>query len=94
MCDSIVTKQKFDDRPHPPDAELPDAVRSLVRRLATGPTLAYGAMKAMLRSWASGGIAATEQVILELSMPAIASADANRALTSAVTALAAGTQRP
>ena len=76
------------------DADLPDAVNVLVSHLAAGPTIAYGAMKAMIRSWASGGIAATEQVILDLTAPAFSSNDAHRALVSAVEALAAGAPRP
>lgn len=77
-----------------PDAELDDVVAELTTHLVHGPTAAYKANKAMLRHAASAGVAATEEIIIDLSMPAVGSRDAHRAIVSAVTALASGQPRP
>ncbi|MFB2598668.1 enoyl-CoA hydratase/isomerase family protein [Herbiconiux sp. P17] len=77
-----------------PDDDLDHEIAELTEHLVHGPTAAYRANKAMLNRAATAGVSATEVVILDISMPAIASQDAHRALVSAVDALARGEARP
>ena len=44
--------------------------------MASGPTRAYATMRAMLKAWSNGGVAAADAVMLDLTMDLFSSADA------------------
>lgn len=77
-----------------PDDELLPAAREFVGRLATGPTRAHAAHKALLRTWELGGTAAADQAMFDLAMPLFETQDVTAGLRSAVDALKAGKPRP
>ncbi|MGP4015040.1 enoyl-CoA hydratase/isomerase family protein [Saccharopolyspora sp. 5N708] len=77
-----------------PDDELLEAARSFARRVAQGPTLAHGVHKALLRTWAQGGIAAADAALLDAAIPLFATEDVTNALPIARDALASGKPRP
>jgi enoyl-CoA hydratase/carnithine racemase len=77
-----------------PDAELLSAARELTARLAKGPTRAYAAHKALLRTWAESVVAAADNAMLDIAMPLFESDDVQRGIPSAVDALKAGRLRP
>lgn len=66
----------------------------LARMLADGPTQAYKAYKTLMRIWATGGIRAADEALVELSCPLLNTEDTQRALRSAKEALENGTERP
>jgi enoyl-CoA hydratase/carnithine racemase len=72
---------------------LPEATR-FAEKVAKGPTLAHGAHKALLRSWASGGVAVAEGILPDLYMPLLNSDDWKRGLKSGIAAYLSGTPRP
>ena len=76
------------------DNSLLTEATAFAREVATGATRAHAAHKALLRSWAVGGIAAADQVMFDVAMPLFESADAKTALASAVAAFQAGKPRP
>ena len=41
---------------------------ALVRRLAVGPTRSYAATRTLLKAWSSGGVAATDELMLDVAM--------------------------
>jgi hypothetical protein len=51
---------------------------TLVRQLATGPTRSYAATRALLKVWSSGGVAAADLVMLDVTMELFDGADAQR----------------
>jgi hypothetical protein len=71
----------------------PIATITLNNPPATGPTKAHAAHKA-LRIWALGGVQATDDALLDISMPLFDSEDTQRALHSAADSLAKGVRRP
>ncbi|MGW6358990.1 enoyl-CoA hydratase/isomerase family protein [Streptomyces sp. NPDC055092] len=77
-----------------PDSELLPEAEALARRAATGPTLAHAAHKALLRSWATGGIAAADRDLFDLSVPLFDTQDVRAGLESAAASLRAGRPRP
>jgi enoyl-CoA hydratase/carnithine racemase len=76
------------------DEDLLDEARAFVARLATGPTRAFAAHKALLRAWAHGGVAAADEIMFDIAMPVFDTQDATQAIVSAVEALKAGKPRP
>jgi len=76
------------------DAELAQQALAFARKIASGPTRAYAAHKALLRTWALGGVAAADQAMFDISMPLFETDDVKRGLKSAVDALKAGKPRP
>jgi enoyl-CoA hydratase/carnithine racemase len=68
------------------DADLQSTTDQLVHRLATGPTLAYGKMRALLRAWSAGGVGAADGINAEV---AAGLADTDDGKTGAVAAIAA-----
>jgi hypothetical protein len=62
--------------------------------MATGPTKAHAAHKALLRIWALGGVQAADEALMDISIPLFDSDDTQRALHSAVDSLAMGVPRP
>jgi len=53
-------------------------------RLAAGPSKAYGAVKAILRTWEKEGVTAADHTTLEMVGPVMASNDATTAIKSFV----------
>lgn len=62
-------------------------VDALAQQMATGPTRAYAAMRAMLKAWSNGGIAAADAVMLDLTMDLFSSADATRGFAETAQAI-------
>jgi hypothetical protein len=57
----------------------PIATITLNNPPATGPTKAHAAHKALLRIWALGGVQATDDALLDISMPLFDNEDTQRA---------------
>ncbi|QIZ01117.1 enoyl-CoA hydratase/isomerase family protein [Streptomyces sp. S1D4-11] len=72
---------------------LPEATR-FAEKLAKGATLAHGAHKTLLRSWAIGGIAAADDIMPDVFMPLLKSEDWKRGLQNGIAAYLAGKPRP
>ena len=51
------------------DDALDEEAAAFAARVAAGPTLAHAAHKALLRTWAVGGVAAADEVILDVALP-------------------------
>lgn len=69
-----------------PAEDLQREAEAFALRLAAGPTRAYAAVKAMLRSYECSGVTATDRITVATVMPLMDSQDA----AAAVTALMAG----
>lgn len=72
------------------DSEVDIVAIELADRLAAGPTLAFGAALALLKSWSSGGIAGADEVLLDHSMRLFQSNDAQQAFAALKEAWEAG----
>jgi enoyl-CoA hydratase/carnithine racemase len=59
-----------------PTNHLAQETDTLARHLASGPTRSYGAIRALMKAWANGGIAAADAVMLDLTMDLFNSEDA------------------
>ena len=77
-----------------PDADLDKTAREFAGRLASGPTRAYAAHKALLRIWAESGVAAADSAMFDIAMPLFETDDVRKGIPSAVNALKAGQPRP
>ena len=77
-----------------PDECYMQEAHAFAARLSTGPTRAYAVHKALIAAWADGGVAAADRVLLGLSMQLFEGSDARAGISSAITALAEGRQRP
>ena len=51
-----------------PDDQLDDTALRLAKRLSQGPTRSYAAAKSVLKAWSTGGIAAADKLMLDLSI--------------------------
>jgi enoyl-CoA hydratase/carnithine racemase len=58
--------------------ELEEAAEVLARHLGSGPTRSYAATRTLLKAWSSGGVAAADLVMLDVSMELYNGADAQR----------------
>jgi enoyl-CoA hydratase/carnithine racemase len=76
------------------DDALIDEASALAERIARGPTRAHATHKALLRTWALGGIAAADEAMLDIAMPLFETEDLKAGLASGVCALQAGKPRP
>jgi len=76
------------------DADLLKEALAFARKVSQGPTRAYAAHKALLRSWAVGGVASADDAMFDIAMPLFETDDVRRGLKSAVDALKAGKPRP
>lgn len=76
------------------DAELVQTAEVFARKLATGPTRAHAAHKALLRARAVGGVCAADEMMFDVAMPLFDTDDVKRGIPSAVKAFKAGTPRP
>ena len=61
-----------------PAARRTQETGAVARHLATGPTRAYGAVRALLKTWGNGGVAAADAVMLDITMDLFDSADARK----------------
>lgn len=77
-----------------PEVKLREEAHAFAVRLARGPTRAHAAHKALLRTWASGGVDAADHAMFDIAMPLFETQDAKAGLTSAINAAKAGTPRP
>lgn len=77
-----------------PDAELDSTAAGLARQLAEGPTRAYAAIKSLVKAHTSGGVAAADTLLLDLTMGLYESADARNAIPKIGAALVAGQPLP
>lgn len=73
-----------------PDAEVDAVALEMVKCLAAGPTLAFGAARALLKAWSSGGVSGADALQQDLSMRLFETDDAQRAFAALKAALAAG----
>jgi enoyl-CoA hydratase/carnithine racemase len=76
------------------DEALLDEAAAFARRIASGPTRAHAAHKALLRAWAVGGVAAADEAMFDIALPLFENEDVRTALPTAVDAFKAGRPRP
>lgn len=77
-----------------PTERLRQEVDALARQIATGPTRAYAAMRAMLKAWSNGGVAAADAVMLDLTMDLFSSADATKGFAGTAKAIEENVEPP
>ena len=77
-----------------PDADLEGATDALAERLASGPTLAYAATRALLKVWSSGGTPAADAAMMDLTTELFRSQDTPTAFAQVAQALEAGETVP
>jgi enoyl-CoA hydratase/carnithine racemase len=70
-----------------PTERLRQDVDALAQQMATGPTRAYAAMRAMLKAWSNGGVAGADAVMLDLTMDLFSSADATKGFAETAKAI-------
>ena len=72
------------------DSEVEATAAELAARLTAGPTLAYGATRALLKAWSSGGVAGADDLLLDVTMRLFETDDAQRAFLALKNAIVAG----
>ena len=72
------------------DAEVEGVAIKMAGDLAAGPTLAYGAARALLKAWSAGGVAGADELLLDLSMRLFETNDAQQAFLALKNATSAG----
>ena len=77
-----------------PDDKLLDEAMAVVLKLATGPTRAPAAHKALLCIWATGGATAADEAMFDIALPLFDSEDVKLALPASVEAFKAKQPRP
>jgi enoyl-CoA hydratase/carnithine racemase len=75
-----------------PEADLEATATSLVRKLAAGPTRSYGAIRALLKAWAGGGVPGADSVLLDITMALHGTEDARRGRTARAEAMKRGVE--
>lgn len=75
-------------------SNLRSETMSFAQQVASGPTRAHAAHKALLRIWATGGVAAADEAIMDIALPLFESDDTKLAIPASVDAFAAGQPRP
>ena len=65
-----------------PENALTAVAAKLTRQLATGPTKSYAATRTLLKAWSSGGVAAADLVMLDVTIELYDGADAQRGFAS------------
>ncbi len=73
-----------------PVSDLQSTADQLVQRLAMGPTLAYGKMKALLRTWSTGGVGAADGINAEIAAGLADSDHGKQGAAAAIAALSKG----
>lgn len=77
-----------------PEAQLDAEADALLGHLAVGPTRSYAATRTLLKVWSSGGVAATDEVVLDVAMELYDGADAQRGFANTATAFDADVEPP
>jgi enoyl-CoA hydratase/carnithine racemase len=77
-----------------PEGALDSAAEVLVNQLASGPTRSYAATRTLLKAWSSGGVAAADLVMLDVSMDLYDGADAKRGFANTAKAFDACIEPP
>ncbi len=77
-----------------PDGNLEHATNALVERLASGPTLAYAATRALMKIWSSGGTPLADAAMMDVTTELFRSQDTTTAFTQVAQALEAGETIP
>jgi enoyl-CoA hydratase/carnithine racemase len=77
-----------------PDGKLVEEATAFVSKLAVGPTRAHAAHKALLRIWATGGVAAADEAMADIALPLFETDDVKLALPASVEAFNAKKPRP
>jgi enoyl-CoA hydratase/carnithine racemase len=75
-----------------PEAEVEATAAALAKKLSTGPTRSYAAIRALLKAWAAGGVPGADSVLLDITMPLHGSEDARRGRTARVEAMKRGVE--
>ncbi|MDR7156817.1 enoyl-CoA hydratase/carnithine racemase [Sphingobium xenophagum] len=77
-----------------PDDQLEQATTELAERLGSGPTLAYAAIRALMKIWSSGGTPAADAAMMDLTTELFRSQDTTNAFAQVAEALEAGEEIP
>lgn len=75
-----------------PEADLDEAGRKLVDKLANGPTKAYAAARTMLKAWSGGGVPAADAMMLDVAIDLFSTEDTTNGIRNSAKAIAAGVQ--
>jgi enoyl-CoA hydratase/carnithine racemase len=76
------------------DHDLSSTAYGLVKHLASGPTRSYAATRTLLKAWSSGGVAATDLVMLDVAMELYNGPDVQRGLVNTAKAFDADMEPP
>lgn len=63
-------------------------------KLASGPTRAHAVTKSILSAWSAGGVRSADEAMIEHVSVLLTTDDVQRGVSSAITAIEAGTDRP
>ena len=74
--------------------ELEETAEALASQLGSGPTRSYAATHTLLKAWSSGGVAAADLVMLDVSMELYDGADAQRGFANTAKAFDANIEPP
>ena len=77
-----------------PEGALHREAEALINQLASGPTRSYAATRTLLKAWSSGGVAAADLVMLDVSMDLYDGADAKRGFVNTAKAFDADIEPP
>ena len=75
-----------------PDQDVESTAIDLARRLATGPTRSYGAIRTLLKAWSGGGVPGADSVLLDITMGLHGTDDARRGRTARAEAMKRGVE--
>ena len=75
-----------------PEADVEGTAAALASRLSTGPTRSYGAIRALLKAWAGGGVPGADAVLLDITMGLHGTEDARRGRTARAEAMKRGVE--
>jgi len=76
------------------DNKLEETADALASHLGSGPTRSYAATRTLLKAWSSGGVAAADLVMLDVSMELYNGADAQRGFANTAKAFDADIEPP
>lgn len=77
-----------------PEEDLEETTNALAERLASGPTLAYAATRALMKIWSSGGTPLADAAMMDLTTELFRSEDTTKAFAQVAAALEAGETIP
>jgi enoyl-CoA hydratase/carnithine racemase len=76
------------------ETKLEETADALASHLGSGPTRSYAATRTLLKAWSSGGVAAADLVMLDVSMELYNGADAQRGFANTAKAFDADIEPP